>query len=152
MSIINEKVPKQLPVECNFWWEPGTPLNFVVGTSKYPYVHQEDEVSRPSDARYKVYTNTINTAITFDAKDSESLGHPKVVSPPGVEIIEYFWNFGDGVTGRGPVISHTYKIAGSETAVILAVTDSRGKRYTCRKPINLIFAFEGDISVGKIRV
>lgn len=152
MSIVNEFVPKPLPVEPNFWWEPGAALTFNIGASKYPYVHQVDEISRSSDARYKVYTNPINEAITFDATDSESLGHPKVVTPPGIFIIEYLWDFGDGTTGRGPIISHTYKVAGAETAITLTVTDSREKRYSCRKPINLIFATEGDVSVSKIRV
>lgn len=40
-------------------------------------------------------------------------------------IVEWFWNFGDGTTGLGEIISHNYSSPGTYT-VILIVTDNKG--------------------------
>ena len=40
-------------------------------------------------------------------------------------IVSYAWNFGDGTSGAGSVVSHTYSTPGSYAAV-LTVTDSQG--------------------------
>jgi len=40
-------------------------------------------------------------------------------------VVAYSWNFGDGTTGSGSVVSHTYSNVGTYTAV-LTVTDSQG--------------------------
>lgn len=40
-------------------------------------------------------------------------------------IVSYAWYFGDGTSGDGSVVSHTYSTSGSYTAV-LTVTDSQG--------------------------
>gem|GEM_PF-568130 len=54
--------------------------------------------------------------IKFDASGS--------VSDEGI-IVSYLWNFGDGSTGRGRSVLHTYPRAGSYT-VSLTATDSQG--------------------------
>jgi PKD repeat protein len=41
------------------------------------------------------------------------------------EIASYLWNFGDGTTGSGPALSHTYSVKGQYT-VSLTVTDNSG--------------------------
>jgi PKD repeat protein len=41
------------------------------------------------------------------------------------EIASYLWNFGDGTTGSGPALSHTYSVQGQYT-VSLTVTDNSG--------------------------
>jgi hypothetical protein len=45
---------------------------------------------------------------------------------PDGEIVEYFWNFGDGTHGFGEVTSHSYTVPG-EYNVTLTVTDNYGK-------------------------
>lgn len=42
-------------------------------------------------------------------------------------VSSYFWEFGDGLTGSGPIVDHTYEAAGIYTAV-LTVTDNSGAR------------------------
>jgi chitodextrinase len=44
--------------------------------------------------------------------------------PDGDEIVDYLWDFGDGTTAAGPVVSHTYAQAGNYT-VTLVVSDGR---------------------------
>jgi PKD repeat protein len=43
------------------------------------------------------------------------------------EIISYEWDFGDGDTGTGVTLNHTYSNVGTYTAILI-VTDSNGKK------------------------
>jgi len=49
----------------------------------------------------------------------------KSSDPDGDAIVSYEWNFGDGSTASGPVVSHVYETAGKYT-VTLTVTDEAG--------------------------
>jgi PKD repeat protein len=55
--------------------------------------------------------------VTFDAAGSSS---------PNGPILSYDWEFGDGETGGGVSVTHTYPVKGVYT-VVLTVTDSAGK-------------------------
>ncbi len=63
--------------------------------------------------KYKVNDLTVK----LDASRSRSLG-PKIVS--------YEWDFGDGTTGTGKIVEHSYSSAGSYN-VTLTITDDYGK-------------------------
>lgn len=157
MSVVNEIVPPRIPVFCNFWFEQTVPLTFSIGTSHFPYSGQQDtekseHIARASDARYKVYSNYINTNIQFDAIDSKSEGHPKVIVPQGVSIVNYLWHFGDGTTARGPVVSHDFKVPDPEISVALIVTDTRGLNFSCLHPLNLLFGESGTLVPHRVRV
>ena len=80
----------------------------------------------PPTAIIKVSPGTTGIApfeVYFDAY--ESYADPECGF--GCEIVSYEWNFGDGGTGTGITINHTYSNIGSYT-VILAVTDNNGKK------------------------
>ena len=47
------------------------------------------------------------------------------------DIVVYSWDFGDGSTGNGPIVEHTYTTANSYT-VTLTVTDSQGNTSTAK--------------------
>jgi PKD repeat protein len=67
-----------------------------------------------------------NQAVSFDA--SSSCGGALTSSgacPATQSITQYNWNFGDGSTGTGAVVSHTYANVASYT-VTLTVTNGRG--------------------------
>lgn len=62
------------------------------------------------------YYGVVNSSITFDASKSYD---------PDGEIVEYVWDFGDGETGKGKIVSHSYAVPGNYT-VTLTVKDERG--------------------------
>jgi len=61
-----------------------------------------------------------NQTIVFDASGS--------IDPDGV-IISYVWDFGDGTTGTGKTVDHSYAKPGMYL-VTLTVTDNTGKTFT----------------------
>lgn len=116
-------------MSLNLSWTPvSVPLSYTVGGDTYPYSHQADNVSRASDSRYVAYTTPINTPLTFVASATFA---------PGVTALEYRWDFGDGIIGYGPTVTHTYKVAASDTAVTLIVTDSLLNQTSRSKILNL---------------
>ncbi|MCU4140519.1 MAG: hypothetical protein MW690_000994 [Methanophagales archaeon] len=60
----------------------------------------------------------VNEEITFDASAS---------TDPDGSIVSYEWDFGDGETASGKVVTHAYSDAGSYT-VTLTVTDDEQLR------------------------
>lgn len=66
--------------------------------------------------------------------------------PDGV-ITKYEWDFGDGTSGTGDSVSHTYTTAGNFT-VVLRVTDNDGATSTAKKTIVVSAASEGSGGEG----
>lgn len=64
--------------------------------------------------------------ISFDARDS--------YDPDGKTIVSYTWDFGDGATGSGMQVSHTYTLPGYYEAT-LTVIDADGERSTKQIPV-----------------
>ena len=64
--------------------------------------------------------------VIFDARSS--------TAPDGVSIVAWDWNFGDGTTGSGQQVTHTFTTVGTYT-VLLTVTDSRGKKAETTKAV-----------------
>ena len=82
---------------------------------------------------YEVTPSTARagTELTFDASGS-------VVSniPEGNVAVGWSWNFGDGETAKGEVVTHTYDKAGTYT-VELTVTDSAGREASVTEPLTV---------------
>ena len=60
-------------------------------------------------------------------------------SDPDGTIVSYSWNFGDGTTGAGTTVSHTYSTTGDYT-VTLTVTDNVGAKGTQSKNVTAILS------------
>jgi PKD repeat protein len=71
-------------------------------------------------------TGTAPLVVSFNGASS---------SDPDGSISSYAWSFGDGTTGSGATISHTYNTAGTYTAT-LTVTDNRGATNSTSKTIS----------------
>ena len=65
---------------------------------------------------------------TITAGGSVTLSGSASRDPDG-SIVSYAWNFGDGTTGTGIAVTHTYNVAGTYW-VTLTVTDNAGARGT----------------------
>jgi len=69
-------------------------------------------------------------AVSFDASES---------SDPDGTITSYGWDFGDGKTGTGAKVSHTYAAAGTYQ-VTLTVTDDGGAKGTSNRSVMVVAA------------
>jgi PKD repeat protein len=69
----------------------------------------------------------INEAVTFDATASYD-------PDPGDTIQSYEWSFGDGTTGSGATVTHTYT-SPAYYIVVLTVTDNRGLPNSVFRPV-----------------
>jgi PKD repeat protein len=64
-------------------------------------------------------------AFTFSCDQLECSFDGSSSDDPGGDVTDYAWDFGDGDTGSGSAVDHTYTSAGSRT-VTLTVTDNDG--------------------------
>lgn len=67
-------------------------------------------------------TGVQSTTVELNASNSFACG--------GANIVSYVWNFGDGTTGEGAVVSHTYGVGSFRPTV--TVTDNLGNTSTSR--------------------
>ena len=106
--------------------EKGTyAVTLVVTDSTGATAARTDEVqalSLPPVARFTVapYYVTVDETVWFDASDSYD---------PDGEIVDYLWDFGDGTSDEGVVVSHEYTSAqgtGWRPQIVLTVVDDDG--------------------------
>ena len=78
---------------------------------------------------YSPYSPKVGENVTFDASES--------YDPDGGEIIQYSWDFGDGKTGYGKVVTHSYESEGTYY-VTLTVIDDENQSRTLTQPITVL--------------
>jgi PKD repeat protein len=76
-----------------------------------------------------------NLAVRFDASTTTDEG------APCLEACSYSWNFGDGSTGSGRIVNHTFT-AGRTYTVTLTVTDAAGSSASIARQV-VVAAIEG---------
>jgi PKD repeat protein len=86
--------------------------------------------------RYSPTTVLASVPAVFDASESCATTSP-CGSTEG--IVSFEWNFGDGSTGSGEVVSHAFPAAGSYS-VRLTVTNDRGLSRSAIKDVTVVFA------------
>jgi len=84
----------------------------------------------PPVAEFRLSAETVAVfqPVEFDASSS---------SDPDGEIVEFLWDFGDGNTAQGVVVSHVYTAPGEYT-VTLTVRDDQGATATAREKITVV--------------
>lgn len=138
-SIVNQPPQPLLPVTVDFYFEQaGPPGTATYDGDIYPYPPLPGEAT-PS--RYEWGTTPVFLAVEFHAEPFVVEGKVRehVVAPPGVTILEYFWDFGDGYVGYGPTVTHTYEVVDPDTEISLTVLDSLGREWSTSKALNLVF-------------
>lgn len=100
-------------ISLDFTWSPGGDP----GDPDYVYPNGHDSGAKKA---------AIDTAITFTA-----------ATRPGAPIASYEWNFGDGTTGHGPVVTHTFTVANAQLRVSLCIIDLSGRRRCVGHQMNL---------------
>lgn len=125
--------PPRTRPRVNFNWTPQSSAVIVnIAGNTYPYTTQADAVSRPNDTRYQAFTTPTGQAITFTAD----------VTPfNGASIIEYLWDFGNGVNGYGASTTYTFNAPNPSQQVSLLVRDSNGLVASAVKTLNLVLAY-----------
>jgi hypothetical protein len=99
----------------------GTSVRLVVGNAIDPaWVPSFAGLS----ASFGIYCSDRTLTCSFDA--SSSVG----------SITDFAWSFGDGTTGSGEVVSHTY-LDGGDLSIELRVTDTRGRTASHVESIHL---------------
>ena len=81
---------------------------------------------------------SVNHSMVFDASGS--------FDPDGT-IVSYVWDFGDGITGVGAVVVHTYETPGEYT-VTLTVTDNAGLNYSYDQMVSITDSSQASIPTG----
>ena len=143
MTTINEPSRAIPPTICNFHFvQTGPPGYAIYDGEVYPYPPLPSD--KGSDYRYAWGSTPVSLAVEF-------FGEGYTITPPGVEILEYRWDFGDGYVGYGPIVTHTYEVADPNTAISLTVLDSLGREYSTSKALSLVFVYFGYVSGYTIR-
>jgi chitodextrinase len=81
---------------------------------------------------------SVNHSMVFDASGS--------YDPDGT-IVSYVWDFGDGITGVGQVLVHTYESPGEYT-VTLTVTDNAGMNYSSSQVVRITDSSQASTGAG----
>lgn len=125
---INTPVSTPSSVEVSFAWTPS-------GT--YTYAAPNGIIITAPNAEAGVPL-TFTAATTIDNQGVD-------ISGP-LTIIEYRWDFGDGVIGYGTPVTHVYQMANFGAQTVLRVTDSQGRRWYCRAQMYLYPLMAGSLS------
>jgi PKD repeat protein len=110
--------------------DPGTQIDGTITlTLAYEYTIPGSPVA---SFTYTPIDLTVGDVVTFDASNSTANGG---------NITSYTWDFGDGTSGTGKIVNHTYTAQGIYT-VVLNVTDSEELWDTESKSVTVASAAE----------
>jgi PKD repeat protein len=105
-----------------------------------------DDAGRTSTAAQTITVGNGNPTADFTFNPSAPRSGQSVVfdasatqAAPGRSIVSYSWAFGDGGSGTGQTVAHTYTVSGTPQTfnVLLTVTDSSGKTNSVTKSITV---------------
>lgn len=129
------------PVAPDFIWygSGGTlfsNLSYSVAGNVYPPT--TDVYYSGDHSRYQAPATPLGSVVFFDAVNS--IGFSNVVQtiiPPGVTVVFYQWDFGNGLTAIGAVASTTYVVGAPDVSTKLTIIDSLGRSRSVFHNMNL---------------
>ena len=119
-------------------------LVYSVGGLTYPPI--ADAFYSGDHLRYQAYSTPVGQTVIFDAINSLGLSTgfaspenavPQTLIPTGITVLSYSWDFGNGQTANGPVVSTVYTSGGPDVVTTLTIVDSLGRSRTCFHNMNL---------------
>ena len=119
-----------------------TPYDILGGTNKdyLPLVYPTENKPPTASFTFSPSYPFADQVITFNASNS---------TDPDGTIVKYEWNFGDGETGEGKIVTRSYSSAGNYD-VTLTVTDDDGAKNSTTKIVTVMEAKPTvSISTGK---
>lgn len=125
-------------------WDRDYGYGLINAKAALDYIQSQPSVNNPPVAEAGgPYTGIAGTAIAFDGSASSDYDG---------SIISYDWDFGDGTTGSGATLEHTYSTSGTYTAT-LTVTDNEGSVGTDTASVKVTDAsLENLISISDLSV
>jgi hypothetical protein len=137
MKTIHDRPRKTTPPRVTFDWSPkANAFSITLGGDTLPWSVNTPSVGAP-DQPDVLYTH-LGEELTFTAN---------VEVDEGDFILEYQWDFGDGVIGYGPSVVHTYRANSPQIRVHLTVTDNHHRKVYVGQQV-ILLAPDGFMSVG----
>lgn len=125
LEVIAVSMPNDASVAGSKWREHETTVDAIEATSGYDLLALlPDQVEIAVESRTRPPVAVANGPYAGSEGASVTLSAAGSTDPDG-DALEYAWSFGDGATGNGASVSHTWAQDGEYT-VTLTVTDSRG--------------------------
>ena len=109
------------------WYAIANDSEYGKRSDTWNFTTREETPNTPPVANFNYSINDLT--VTFDASESYD---------PDGEIVEYFWDFGDGETGYGVIVEHNYTGGLATYTVELTVTDNGSKTGSISKDIDVI--------------
>lgn len=106
-------------VEVSFSWSP----------------QQTTQINYSNGAMVTAASAKTNTTLTFTAS-TRTMDNGDII-PTSLTLVEYRWDFGDGVVGFGATTTHRYIIPNYNCQCLLTITDSRGNLWKAVRPMYL---------------
>jgi hypothetical protein len=127
--------------DTNNCGQPSNPVADVSVPSGVPQPYDPVAGSDPIADAAGPYETTLGNSITFDGTGSSDDG----------SITEYFWDFGDGSTNTGSIVTYTYDAVGVYD-VTLTVTDNDGNSASDTTTATVLEPAALDLDIASFRV
>ncbi len=120
-------------------WFSGNPVNHQYANPGNYTITLKVKTYSDCDTTYSTVITVLESPVAdFSFQnvclDSAVIFINQSTTPPGTTITSWSWNFGDGATGTGSVVSHSYLTAGTYT-VTLTIVNSAGCSNTVQKQV-----------------
>jgi hypothetical protein len=126
-----------LPVSAEVTFEGTDQTGKAVSVVGYIGINFADWADPGDDPTPGVASFTITPNTGLRANQAAEFNASASTAGAGRQIVSYAWNFGDGTSGSGALISHVFTAPGTYT-IRMTVTDSAGQSYSAERTITVV--------------